>query len=73
LPYKITIIMLMPCRCGKGDKMFHVETTAWEGELAWKPPQKIIGLAQLKSTMEEPIEDNKSIFATYGSYFWSNK
>src|SRR5271167_4401793 len=24
-------------RCGKGNKMFHVETTAWEGEHAYVP------------------------------------
>ncbi|KAH0845957.1 hypothetical protein AYO21_01371 [Fonsecaea monophora] len=25
-------------KCVKGGKVFHVETTAWEGQLAWKPP-----------------------------------
>ncbi|ETI24852.1 hypothetical protein G647_04222 [Cladophialophora carrionii CBS 160.54] len=25
-------------KCVKGGKVFHVETTAWEGPLAWKPP-----------------------------------
>ena len=48
-------------RCGQGDKMFHVETTAWEGEHAWKPAQKVAEV------------EGKSSFARYGSYFWSQK
>jgi len=27
-------------RCGKGERMFHVETTAWEGEHAYQPPRE---------------------------------
>lgn len=48
-------------RCGQGENMFHVETTAWEGEHAWVPKKKV----------EEVVEG--SSFANYGSYFWNQK
>ena len=53
------------CRCGKGEKMFHVETTAWEGEHAYE--------ALAKVATPPPPEDEKipeGSFATYGNYFW---
>ena len=48
-------------KCGQGDRMFHVETTAWEGEHAWKP------------TSKDAAVEEKPSSANYGSYFWSKK
>ncbi len=49
--------------------MFHVETTAWEGEGAWKEN----GKAPRKSLRTETATavTSSSLFADYGSYFWS--
>jgi len=57
-------------RCGTGEKMFHVETTAWEGQHAYEAPQA--------SELPEKIAtvDQKSAnggIADYRSYFWSKK
>ena len=61
---------LILCRCGHGEKMFHVETTAWEGEHAYETPD-------LPRT-EEPQakvsqKDATNTFANYANYFWSKK
>jgi Mitochondrial export protein Som1 len=56
-------------RCGSGDKRFHVETTAWEGEHAWKPPKNTANTV----SVEEATASQHDAFARYGSYFWSNK
>jgi hypothetical protein len=51
--------------------MFHVETTAWEGEHAWKPPRTAI---MKKSQYGEGTQSKtEAVFAEYGSYFWSDK
>jgi hypothetical protein len=61
------------CRCGSGENMFHVETTAWEGEHAWKP--KGVNTTAKSSILEggESKSRNEAAFANYGSYFWSEK
>ena len=51
--------------------MFHVETTAWEGEHAWQL-SRTTTLTSQKSG-EESALDSKAAFAKYGSYFWSDK
>ncbi|KAJ9603855.1 hypothetical protein H2200_011376 [Cladophialophora chaetospira] len=53
-------------KCVKGGKVFHVETTAWEGDLAWKPP-----MTQNDTTVEDQTPEQPS--AGYWSSFWSKK
>ncbi len=56
--------------------MFHVETTAWEGDGAWKGGASTIGEAGRKKKEGEITAKNvtsSSIFAEYGSYFWSKQ
>jgi hypothetical protein len=53
--------------------MFHVETTAWEGEHAYEAPAKP---QPHKATEKAPNPAEKladGTFASYGSYFWSTK
>ncbi|EXJ94794.1 hypothetical protein A1O1_03192 [Capronia coronata CBS 617.96] len=63
----------------KSGKVFHVETTAWEGEHAWTPPAKSQPTAELTtkdtatSTSEEDSIGDTNSFANYGNYFWSRK
>jgi hypothetical protein len=64
--------MGVSCRCREGSgKVFHVETTACEGEGAWKGTassrEKNIG-----EKMGTPGSMSR-LFADYGSYFWSKK
>jgi len=54
--------------------MFHVETTAWEGEHAYEAPPP----AQVEE--KTPVENQKAgdkrpgdSLAEYGGYFWSKK
>lgn len=56
------------CRCGQGEDMFHVETTAWEGQYAWKP----------KRVLEEDVnstrkEAESQLSPEEGKWFWSKK
>jgi hypothetical protein len=44
-------------RCGQGASAFNVETTSWEGQLAWQP----------KRLLEEEVKPQK----TWWSSFWS--
>lgn len=57
-------------RCGKGEKMFHVETTAWEGQHAYEAPQAS-ELREKTATVDEKSANGG--IADYGSYFWSKK
>jgi len=53
--------------------MFHVETTAWEGEHAYEAPAKS---EPPKATEKVPNHAEKladGTFASYRSYFWSKK
>ena len=55
--------------------MFHVETTAWEGEHAYAA-QPEPGPEPPTSTEKMPKEQDKSDhtpFASYSGYFWSKK
>ncbi|KAF7504611.1 hypothetical protein GJ744_002038 [Endocarpon pusillum] len=58
-------------RCGQGEKVFHVETTAWEGEGAWhgKPSIK----KRTNTTGSATPATPRDLFANYGSYFWSKQ
>jgi len=58
-------------RCGKGPKMFHVETTAWEGQLAYEAPTAQEASEVPKKTPVVQEKPEKSSFAAYGGYFWS--
>jgi hypothetical protein len=58
--------MLTDTRCVKGGKVFHVETTAWEGPLAWKPP------AQDDKVIEKEASDASSA-PTLWTSIWSKK
>jgi hypothetical protein len=53
--------------------MFHVETTAWEGEHAYEAPATT---APPKATEKTPNDQERpadGTFASYGSHFWSKK
>lgn len=60
-------------RCGEGKKMFHVETTAWEGEHAYTGPRAF------KNTMNDKAKDvdlkqaKADVVADYKKFFWSKK
>jgi|SRR5271170_8244955 len=56
-------------RCGKGNKMFHVETTAWEGEHAYVPPTK--RAQPVEQVVQQQPAKYENGFASYGNYFWS--
>ena len=57
-------------RCRQGEKVFHVETTAWEGEGAWygKP-----SIERSNTTEPATAAASRDLFANYGSYFWSKQ
>lgn len=55
-------------RCGEGKNMYHVETTAWEGEHAYTASSKATTTGSVD--MKQEKED---IFAEYGKYFSSKK
>ncbi|KIW61540.1 hypothetical protein PV05_01651 [Exophiala xenobiotica] len=57
-------------RCEKKGKVFHVETTAWEGEHAWKPPPGSRPTAGMNNRADDSATTS---IAKYGSYFWSGK
>ena len=51
--------------------MFHVETTAWEGEHAYEAlaePEAPKATEKTPNAQEKPADDK---YASYGSYFWS--
>ena len=52
--------------------MFHVETTAWEGEHAYEVPSPEPSRATGISPKEQERPTDHT-FASYGSYFWSRK
>lgn len=56
--------------CGKGQKMFHVETTAWEGQHAYEAPQASEPPEKIATVDEKSVDGG---IAEYGSYFWSKK
>jgi len=60
-------------RCGKGPKMFHVETTAWEGEHAYEAPAQSAPHKATRQSVENEERPADDTFASYGSYFWSKK
>ena len=51
--------------------MFHVETTAWEGDLKWKDLDKKMSKKSAERMGGQQKMENE--FARYGSYFWSGK
>ncbi|OCT52883.1 hypothetical protein CLCR_10943 [Cladophialophora carrionii] len=53
-------------KCVKGGKVFHVETTAWEGPLAWKPPVQDDKMAE-----KEPSDASSA--PTLWTSIWSKK
>ena len=61
---------------GKGGKgFFHVETTAWEGEHMWTPPED--GQAGKGNASGNPTEEMRQVegkqdqVAQYGKSFWT--
>jgi hypothetical protein len=60
-------------RCRQGEKMFHVETTAWEGEGAWmgKRSDDRSGNTGKSNEKTASTATSASSFANYGSHFWS--
>lgn len=61
-----------------GNKVFHVETTAWEGEGAWKGKGMENAVEKSSRTKDKRVREttmattigfSQSIFADYGSYF----
>jgi hypothetical protein len=59
--------ILICSRCVKGGKVFHVETTAWEGDLAWKPP------AKQHDGKSAGIQAGEASSTGYWSSLWSKK
>lgn len=57
-------------RCGQGEKVFHVETTAWEGEGAWHGKPSV---ERSNTTEPATAATSRDLFANYGSYFWSKQ
>ncbi|EXJ88833.1 hypothetical protein A1O3_01897 [Capronia epimyces CBS 606.96] len=59
----------------KNGKVFHVETTAWEGEHAWKPSAGTTNNDTTTATATGGIEPTAeaNAFANYGNYFWARK
>ena len=55
--------------------MFHVETTAWEGEHTYEAPAEPKPEPEPSTATERtPNAEVKAVnasFASYGSYFWS--
>lgn len=66
-------------RCGRGEKMFHVETTAWEGEHAYDVPAAIASPSPPQIKQDVPASTSKDSdgvskrFAEYSDLFWSKK
>ncbi|KIX00693.1 uncharacterized protein Z518_09758 [Rhinocladiella mackenziei CBS 650.93] len=62
-------------KCEKNGKVFHVETTAWEGPHAWKPPADSgpVAGAINKRDEESKTESSANLFENYGNLFWSQK
>ena len=69
-------------RCGQGEKMYHIETTAWEGEHAYATPSS--GKAEesksgdakhdiLHGGKQETKQKVGDMFARYGEFFWSKR
>ncbi|KIV96324.1 hypothetical protein PV10_00206 [Exophiala mesophila] len=58
-------------RCKKGNQEFNVETTAWEGELAWKPPKIAASATSITNNMDSL--ESQNTLQKYWSYFWSPK
>ncbi|KAK4946319.1 hypothetical protein LTR10_014517 [Elasticomyces elasticus] len=59
-------------KCENKGKVFHVETTAWEGQNAWKPPAGSRPTAGMSNKEETAVytESTKSVFAKYKELFW---
>jgi hypothetical protein len=53
-------------RCGKGSDMFHVETTAWEGQYAYKP-NRVLEENVKPETAPATVEPAEK----EGKWFWS--
>ncbi|KAI1624967.1 hypothetical protein EDD37DRAFT_649305 [Exophiala viscosa] len=62
-------------KCEKKGKVFHVETTAWEGQNAWKPLTSSRPTAGMSNKEEGTVDTEltKSAFARYKEYFWSGE
>ncbi|KIW27829.1 uncharacterized protein PV07_07530 [Cladophialophora immunda] len=63
-------------KCVKGGKVFHVETTAWEGQHAWKPPANTQPTAHMNVNDQEKAARDDSpgnMFTAYWNSFWSKK
>ncbi|KAJ9621054.1 uncharacterized protein PV06_04335 [Exophiala oligosperma] len=58
-------------KCEKNGKVFHVETTAWEGEHAWKQPPNSRPTAGMSNKADD--ESTTNAIARYATYFWSPK
>ncbi|KIW89528.1 uncharacterized protein Z519_09684 [Cladophialophora bantiana CBS 173.52] len=59
-------------KCVKGGKVFHVETTAWEGQHAWKPPANPQPTVHGEAKPSES-ESSANLFTTYWSSLWPKK
>lgn len=62
-------------RCGRGKNMFHVETTAWEGEGAWHARHSRGNArkeTQRNNETATPVT-SQGVFAEYGSYSGASK
>jgi hypothetical protein len=63
-------------RCGQGEKMFTVETTAWEGEHAFMDRDQAGSKVVEEQSRDKNIDtkqEKADMFAEYGKYFWSKK
>lgn len=60
-------------RCGQGEKIFHVETTAWEGEHAYTGSHAPTSILESKANDINVKQEKADMFAEYGQYFWSKK
>jgi hypothetical protein len=56
-------------RCGAGEKRFHVETTAWEGEHKWEGMGKPTPTGKIDAAQAEPATG----WARYVDGFWAQK
>ncbi|EXJ73799.1 uncharacterized protein A1O5_03561 [Cladophialophora psammophila CBS 110553] len=59
-------------KCVQGGKVFHVETTAWEGQHAWKPPANPQPTLQSEAKPPEG-ESSENVLTTYWSSLWPKK
>jgi hypothetical protein len=60
-------------RCGEVKEMFHVETTAWEGEHAYNGPRAPTNTTNNKAKDIDVKQEKADVSAAYQEFFWSKK